>query len=187
MDSPLDSVLKTFAKFTTPEIVRENLVSAALLITAFESLREHMTSRLLGFYATDWVGLEPQESDSYRQEVISRHKKRYEATCLWFLDNGAIDQHDFDSILACRHHRNDVVHDLLKYLVDPAFEVDLSTVDEILRLHTKVERWWIKEIEIPTNPDFDGVEVQDEDITGGLSSVLAIIRHVAQSQQLDQP
>jgi hypothetical protein len=32
---------------------------------------------------------------------------------------------------------------------------------------TKIDRWWIREVEIPTNPDFDGREVADDDIQSG--------------------
>jgi hypothetical protein len=49
------------------------------------------------------------------------------------------------------------------------------------QLLEKVEIWWIKEFEIPTNPDYDNVEIRDEDIKSGtvlgLDYVISVAFH----------
>jgi hypothetical protein len=43
----------------------------------------------------------------------------------------------------------------------------------------KIERWWIREGELPTNPDFDGQEVAAEDIHSWGMLFLQMMVHIA--------
>jgi hypothetical protein len=39
--------------------------------------------------------------------------------------------------------------------------------NNLIELQIKIDRWWLFEIEIPTNPDFDGSEIDlDNTMTG---------------------
>jgi hypothetical protein len=43
----------------------------------------------------------------------------------------------------------------------------------------KIERWWIREVEIPTNPEYDGREIVDEDIKPGAVMFLDMVLSTA--------
>jgi hypothetical protein len=172
-------------KVSTSDLVRRNLISATLLITAYETLRETITSKPLGFFSREWTPKGPKESDSYRSHVLSLHKNRFVASCFWFRENGAIEQADVDVILECRSHRNDVVHELLKYLVMPSDDVRLDLIEALVRVQRKIDLWWVREVEIPTNPDFDNVQVDEDSIQSAAALVFGIIRNVAQQNRAE--
>ena len=49
-----------------------------------------------------------------------------------------------------------------------------------LDLLAKIERWWIRNVEMATDPDWDGKDVEDVDITPGRILLMQIIVDVAQ-------
>ena len=49
----------------------------------------------------------------------------------------------------------------------------------ITALLRKIELWWIVNVEIPINPDFDGQEVNEEGITPGAVLSLQMLIQVA--------
>jgi hypothetical protein len=77
----------------------------------------------------------------------------------------AIDGSDvavFDRVKRCR---NAVAHKLFSTLgsegLPPDFEQCFSDMVALLR---KIKVWWITNAEIPTNPDYDGSEVDEDGI-----------------------
>jgi hypothetical protein len=50
---------------------------------------------------------------------------------------------------------------------------------EMVALLRKVEAWWITNVEIPTNPDFDGQEVDEDGITLGPIMTIQLLRDIA--------
>ena len=69
-------------------------------------------------------------------------------------------------------HRNDVTHELLKYVVDPDFDPDLKLLAEALEILTHLHRFWAHmEIDMGTFEHL-GVEVSPEDVQPAWGSVL---------------
>jgi hypothetical protein len=58
----------------------------------------------------------------------------------------------------------------------PDFE---TRFEEMLALLRKVEVWWIREIEIPTNPDFDGQNIPDSAIQPGRCLLMQVLFDIA--------
>jgi hypothetical protein len=50
---------------------------------------------------------------------------------------------------------------------------------EMVALLTKVEKWWVLYFEIPTNPDFDGKQIDEEKVILGAILHLQILLDVA--------
>lgn len=50
---------------------------------------------------------------------------------------------------------------------------------EMAILLRKIEVWWIREVEIPTNPDFDGREIDDAAIVPGPLIGLQVLQDIA--------
>jgi hypothetical protein len=49
----------------------------------------------------------------------------------------------------------------------------------MVNLIDKVEKWWIVNVEIPTNPDFDGKEIEEKTILCGPVIALKLLIDVA--------
>lgn len=54
-----------------------------------------------------------------------------------------------------------------------------SQFPALIALLRKVEVWWIVNVEIPTNPDYDGQEIDEADITPGALMSLEMLIDVA--------
>ncbi|MEX2169486.1 MAG: hypothetical protein WD851_09245 [Pirellulales bacterium] len=101
---------------------------------------------------------------------------------LWFLEMGAIDQDDLDLLERLREHRNEIAHDLPKFITSADHDVNVELLRGLVELVTKIDRWWIKEIEIPANPDFDEADldaIADAEIQSGRMVFLSLLLQIA--------
>lgn len=105
------------------------------------------------------------------------------ASCLWLEQNGAISPQDATSLRSIRRHRNQIAHELPYLLGDIDREINLEYLQQIRQLLRKIEVWWIRNVDLLVNPDFDGVEVADEDIEPGPVLILDYIIRVALDNQ----
>jgi len=87
----------------------------------------------------------------------------------------AIDDGDlatFDRVKACR---NTLAHKLFSMLGSEGLPADFEECfSDMVALLRKIEVWWITNVEIPTNPDFEGKELDEEGIVPG--SVMSMQR-----------
>jgi hypothetical protein len=181
MSTNLEDVQKSWEKLLTPETLRGNLLRASLFISAFELLKTAIIERIQSFFTFDYIDGQPQLDARY-QEVTQLHSRLLQASCLWLAQNGAITADDMEMLNAIRTHRNELAHELPHFLSDANRNIDMRRFENIRYLLRKIETWWIKEIEIPTNPDFDGVEVPEEDIQPGSVIMLDFIIKIALEQ-----
>ena len=65
-----------------------------------------------------------------------------------------------------------------KFLTTAEIEVNIDLMAEIVRLVSKIDRWWVREVEIPTNADCDGEEITDEEIISGRMIILQIMLRI---------
>ena len=56
---------------------------------------------------------------------------------------------------------------------------DDSQFPALIALQRKVEVWWIVNVQIPTNPDYDRQEIDEADITPGALKSLQMLIDVA--------
>ncbi|RRW94692.1 hypothetical protein [Pandoraea apista] len=154
----------------TPAVMQEKLISASLYITAFELLRQSIVARIRDFYNIESIGLEPgtyQFSDEYRSEVLARNKSTLYASLDWLTEHGAIDLGDLETFERIKSIRNKLAHELPSVVMG---SVDFDHVEKFQNLITilrKIEVWWLVNVEIPTNPNFDGREIDEAGIVPG--------------------
>jgi hypothetical protein len=148
--SKQDNPLGGWEKFLNPDNLRGNLLRASVFLSAYELMKSTILDRPYGFFSVTG------DSSRYKDEVLSLYPgDRMQASCLWFKKMGAISDGDVASVQQLRKHRNAIAHELPKFLVDPQRHVDMQLLDIIHFLLDKVDRWWIREIEMPANPNFD--------------------------------
>jgi len=90
---------------------------------------------------------------------------------------GEADVAIFNRAKACR---NKLAHDLLSTLGSEGLPGDFDECfTEMVALLRKVEVWWITNVEIPTDPDFDGRDVDEEGIVPGPIMIIQLLCDIA--------
>jgi hypothetical protein len=169
-----DKVRRSIEKLVTPDILKRNLIIASLYLSAYEILKGAVIDQPKSFF-TDFTNEGFKPGKKYKDEVRSLHKDEFQASCLWHRLNDVITQDDFDEIQVLRRHRNEIAHELASYLVDIDKEINIHYLRAILRLLTKIDRWWIMNFELPVNPDYDRVEVNEDEVMSGRMVLLDVI------------
>ena len=179
MGTSNDRVQQSWVKFLTPDVLRHNLILCSLYLAAYELLKTSVIDHLKSFFS-NWSQNGKQLGQDYGQHVsMLNPKDPFHASCLWMRQNGALNDDDLAQLDRIRKHRNAIAHELPSFISDVDYLVDLEQLRAIRGLIEKIERWWVREVEIPANPDYDGVEVKDEDITPGTVIAIDLIMKLA--------
>jgi hypothetical protein len=145
------------------EVLKRNLAKAGLFALAYELLKDSIIERPKDFFTMCGI----RSDNTYAREVLSKHPNRLIASCRWFQENGVITAGEVAEVLECREHRNYIAHELPNFLLDPKSQDEESKLVRLFEILCKIDRWWITEINIPTNPDFDGKEIRPSEIRSG--------------------
>lgn len=178
-------IIKSWDKLLNPEKLKESLIKASLFLSAYEILKESIIDRPQSFF-TDGCHLDEKtgelkgkNSKSYKDKVISLYPKdEFHACCLWFKEQGAINDSDLTDIAEARKHRNHIAHELPKYISSIDHDVNKRILESLVEVVRKVDVWWVCEIEIPTSPDFEAADMENidfENIIGGNTMFLNLI------------
>lgn len=183
-----EEVADYYKKLFDHEEVRNNLALAGLYLATFEVLKSIVVGNIRSFYAFDF----PDEKGEWDAEKIKskqylkatekfyRSKKdgdEFRACGLWLVDSKVINQDEANELLDIRTERNTIAHELPDLLLDPQKTINGKLLARALALVNKIDRWWIVEVEIPTNPDHDGREIDEQ---GVLSGRMVYMNHVVQ-------
>ena len=163
-----EPVYTQWEQFLSPKVMQERLISASLYITAYEILKESIIDRIRSFYMVGW-NIEDGEvlGSEYKLKVLSLNNSVLYASLSWLRTRGAINQIDLESFEALKKLRNSLAHNLPKLVLQGInFKIE-DNFQKLFDLLRKIEVWWIVEFEIPTNPDFDGKDIDVDKITPG--------------------
>jgi len=188
MQKHQEDAYQSWIEFLNPASLKSNLIVASLFLAAYETLRNSIIEHIRGFY-TNGLGHNKSSvgSDDY-EKVLSRHKSPMDASLLWLRDRRIVNASDIKLVNRLRKHRNDLAHDLPRFIGTRDADVNFGLIEEIYQLVTKIDRWWVREVEIPTNPDFDDQDVDaiaDEEIVSGNMLFLQLMIHVATGDDAD--
>jgi hypothetical protein len=148
--------------------IRDQFILAGLLLTIFERFKRYVIGQVDGFYA-DHVGIKDGDLSYVRGEKFKKLIKEkggnkpgqhansaFRAALHWFYEFNAITKEEFDEVERLYILRNEIGHELLEILADSRKKpIALLDVLTTFAVYVKIVRWWIKEIEATTNPDFD--------------------------------
>ncbi len=185
-------------KLTNPATIKKNLLVASLFVTAFEMLKSSIEDKIRGFLCEVTGFNEKGEitttvTPAYREAILDRNivevtnKKSdfqiFYASCLWFKDIEAITEDDVTDLQAIRQHRNLIAHQPVRLLVDDAVEVNLELLKKAHDLLNKIDKWWILEIEIPTNGEYDAnYSIDESNVDSGMTLLLNYFMEVASDE-----
>ncbi|WP_136799970.1 hypothetical protein [Desulfosediminicola ganghwensis] len=102
----------------TEEKITQTLTYAGFILVAFELAKGMIVNPIETFYKNVTFD-EGMPFKSYKQDVLSRHKNKFEASLLYLRDfMQAIDAEDVMTIQALRKHRNILAHELPQIIQD---------------------------------------------------------------------
>lgn len=170
----------SWERFLDPAVVRPTLLSATMFITTFELLKDCIVDRVRDFYT---LGFDDKTATTpeYEQGVLSRDKKRraLPASLDWLREHHAIDEGDLEIFTRLTAIRNQLAHELFNVVTGQMPSEYDSQFPLLIALLRKVEVWWIVNVEIPTNPDYDGQAIDESGITPGALISLQMLIDVA--------
>jgi hypothetical protein len=174
------NVHDSWERFLDPATLRSNLIRASTYIASYEILKETIIERIRGFFLIGFDESGYKIAPEYQSDVLSRNSSPAHASLDWLREQGAINSQDmavFEKIKDCR---NKLAHELLVILSSEGLPTDFDNCfHDMAKLLHKIEFWWIKEVDIPTDPAFDGKEIDDTDIVPGGMMVLQLLCDVA--------
>jgi hypothetical protein len=148
--------------------IREQFILAGLLLTIFERFKKYVVDLLDGFFSDH---IEVREGDlkytrGEKFKKIIKEKgvgapgqhanKEFRAALHWFCDLGAITEDEFNDVERIYTLRNDIGHELFHIIADDSKNpIKLDDVLTTFSVYVKIVRWWVKEVEVATDPDFD--------------------------------
>lgn len=185
-------------KIINKVLIKRNLLVASLFVTSFEMLKTSIQDRIKAFLCfdskfNDEGELEYEISEDYRIQILEREirnidRKKYRdfhlfySSCLWLKENNVIDENDILELQNIRKHRNLIAHNPVKLLVDDNTDINIGLLNKAQELLTRIEKWWIIEFEIPVNPDFDGREINEEEVSSGTAIFLDYLMEIANEE-----
>lgn len=188
MDRKTHDGNRDLEKILNPDMLKTNLVRASVYLASYELLKSAVIDNPRGFINMGHT-VPGEDGPEYEEDVVALcPKDRFHASCLWFRKMDAIDDADLSVIGQIRTHRNEIAHELPKYIGDSRHAVNMQLLDSIHFLIGKIERWWIREIEMEVNSNYDDVDrnaVPDHQIHSGRMIMMDWIHKVIHGQEDD--
>jgi hypothetical protein len=171
---------QSWEEFLNPGVMRPRLIAASIYIAGFEVLKESIVDRIRDFFRNGFDESGDKIDPKYTADVLARNRSPVHASLAWLKDQNAINDHDvetFDRVKGCR---NNLAHKLLSVLESEGLPGEYAQCFfDMVALLRKIEEWWITNVEIPTNPDFDGAEVDEGGFVPGPVMTMQLLMDIA--------
>jgi hypothetical protein len=180
--------------------IRQQLILAGLLLTIFERFREYAIRQVDGFFAHR---CEVRDGDltfirgeTFKALVRKRGKgqpgqhsnKDFRAALHWFRDLNAIEQWELEEVEQLYTLRNAIGHELFAIIADDNKPpIKASDVVMVLGIYVKVVRWWIREVEVTTDPDMTREKYESINWDETESADTAFLRLILQKSLAGDP
>lgn len=170
-----------FKNILNPNTLKSNLILSSLYITFFESLKDYIIDKVKEFYLTGFDSEGFICSPEYDEKIaskITKKSKLLKVSLNWFVDCGAIEVDrvkEFDDLV---DYRNFLAHEMSKFMFEGDFDKLVDKLEKLMDLQVDLDRWWILNIEIPTNPDFDNKNIEEENVISSSEILYKIIMEV---------
>jgi hypothetical protein len=178
-----DKNQKDWEKFLDTDKVKSNLVRASLYLLSYEMLKNTIVDNIKEFYWTGFMDGKDIYSEDYNKKVVQRPVNNgkphiFLSSLHWLEEHDTISKEEMTEIGQIREFRDTVAHKIDKIIMDSDYDLDEAKQKRIFELIRKIEVWWIQEVELPTEPDFDGREIKDEEIIVGKEIIYTHIKNV---------
>lgn len=172
------SVDKQWENLLTPAVLQERLIATSLYMAAYEMLKESVIGRLKDFYCIGFADGQSTISPQYKDKVLALAKSPLYASLQWLVNEEVIVEKDIEVFERLKKLRNMLAHELPDIVLTGKQAGLAEELQCLMRLLGKIEIWWVVNVEIATDPSFDGVEVNPDEITPGPILMLQIMLEV---------
>ena len=122
---------------------------------------------------------EIEQSKKIENKKFNGKKNIFLATMNWFVENGAINQEEFETLINIRNDRNKISHELLKLLYNDFDEVMVENFLKCIEIYKKIDNWWILNIETPISGEYNFDEIlEDQVISGNLLMISIVMENI---------
>jgi hypothetical protein len=133
------------------EKVLNNLTIAGLYLVAFEMLESCLVENLKRFfYVPNAAGdrYEEELKKFYPKDKKIRNRELF--ACIdWHISMQIINENDKETIKLIIDERNNIAHELPKYLVCENVNHKIDLLSNTRELIAKIDQWWIFNVDIP--------------------------------------
>ena len=179
------SVHAQWEEFLSPEILKDKIISASMTLIAYELLKDSIIERIKDFYSNGFNQNGPIVDEEYQEQVVGLNKSILYASLDWLKSHEVITEDYLLKFEKAKKARNSLAHEL-SLLVSKGIDVDVGeSFDTIFFLLRKIEVWWIVNVELATNPDYNEEEVDvDGIIPGPILSIQMMLLVLSGNQEL---
>ena len=171
----MDDILQKFENICDKNALQTYLSYMGLFIGLYEQMIDMVEERVESFLCNECRfengNIRYVHNEEYKNLIKNRrvdelgNKNTLKAAMLWFQSVGAITEADYNNFLRLKKLRDSYVHKMSDHIWNGLEESEALTIFELLDLYSKIDKWWINEIEIPIdgrfvdgNYDRDGVQ-----------------------------
>jgi hypothetical protein len=147
-----------------PERVRATLAFAGLYQLSHELIKDAVLNEVRAFFLTGFEGdTYKYDEPGYATSVLAKApKNRFRASLLWLVEASAITIEQADRLDEIYAHRHELSHELMKFIIDPQFEPDVTLFTDALVILRAIRRFWTSvEMDIGTFDQFGDIDVDE--------------------------
>jgi hypothetical protein len=174
-----DKIRQSWERFLHPESLRTNLIVGSLFIAAFEMLTDSIIDHIRNFFSTGFNQSGFVIDERYKTEVLSLNKSPLYASLEWLKNMNAVNDKDIEEFEKIKQCRNELAHEFVNFLSTGPTIDPLPLFPTMIDLLSKIEKWWILNVEIPTDPDFNGKDIDEDGIIPGPIMTLRLLTDIA--------
>ena len=152
-----------------PERIRLDLARIGALLATEQLLSGLVVDNLAGFLDPT----APMALDGYRQRPAA-WESRFDESLEWLVQHEALSPQDAEVVRQVREHACQLMADVPSYLLSDEKTVPVGLLVVAAEVVDRLNLFWGR-IVIDSNPDFDGREIQDEEIQGGASALVRLL------------
>jgi hypothetical protein len=163
-----------------PDSMKQTLIRAGAFLSAYELIKLQVIDGVHDFY---WhgemrAGRKVYDDVRYQAEVTARDKNPFRASCAWLIECGAITQQQAHVLKEVYEHRHEVAHELPRIVIDPDVDVRTDLLLAAAGCLRSLGIFWGR-MTVDADPQWDGVDVSDDDIWGGPDLLMGSLLEIA--------
>lgn len=153
----------------------------AIFILNFESLKDFLIDKVKDFFTSKYEVKDGEllgiPDDKYNNEIRTLGKGRDDASLIWLKSMGAKSEVEIDIYKKLKNIRDEIVHEFYSTLYRPVEENDKMSLNTLISLFNKVDKWFINNLYVPTDESMINVDYDENNVIGGQALLLSIINN----------